>query len=86
MSAAILLLDETKGLLEFGTSRGFQSSTLRFTSLRIGQGMAGRAALQHQVIHIRDLRIDPQSLVMPRHWQRKALSVTSPLRSLPRDR
>jgi putative nucleotidyltransferase with HDIG domain len=62
-AAVILLLDETKGLLEFGTSRGFQSSTLRFTSLRIGQGMAGRAALQHQVIHIRDLRIDPQSLI-----------------------
>ena len=62
-AAVILLLDETKGLLEFGTSQGFQTSTLRYTSLRIGQGMAGRAAQQRQTIHIRDLRIDPQTLV-----------------------
>ena len=62
-AAVILLLDETKGQLEFGTSQGFQTSTLRFTSLRIGEGMAGRAAQQRQVIHIRDLRIDPQTLV-----------------------
>ncbi len=62
-AAVILLLDETKGLLEFGTSRGFQTSTLRYTSLRVGQGMAGRAAEQRQIVHIRDLRIDPQSLI-----------------------
>jgi len=62
-AAVILLLDETKQQLEFGISRGFQTSTLRFTSLRVGEGMAGRAAQQCQTVHIRDLRIDPQSLV-----------------------
>jgi len=62
-AAVILLLDETKEKLEFGTSRGFQTSTLRYTSLRIGEGMAGRAAQQHQIVHIRDLRIDPQTLI-----------------------
>ncbi|HXD12065.1 MAG TPA: HD domain-containing phosphohydrolase, partial [Anaerolineales bacterium] len=62
-AAVILLLDETKDLLEFGTSRGFQTLTLRFTSLRIGEGMAGRAAQQRQTIHVHDLRKDPQSLV-----------------------
>ncbi|HET7143451.1 MAG TPA: GAF domain-containing protein, partial [Anaerolineales bacterium] len=61
--AVILLLDETKQQLEFGASRGFQTSTLRFTSLRVGEGMAGQAAQQRQVVHVRDLRIDPQSLV-----------------------
>jgi putative nucleotidyltransferase with HDIG domain len=62
-AAVILLLDETKQQLEFGASRGFQTSTLRYTSLRIGEGMAGRAAQQQQIIHVRDLRIDPQTLV-----------------------
>ncbi|MBC7876126.1 MAG: GAF domain-containing protein [Anaerolineales bacterium] len=62
-AAAILLLDETKGQLEFGASRGFQTSTLRYTRLRVGEGMAGRAAQQHQTVHVRDLRIDPQSLI-----------------------
>ncbi len=61
-AAVILLLDETKGQLEFGARRGFQTSTLRFTSLRVGEGMAGRAAQQHQIVHISDLRSDPQTL------------------------
>ena len=62
-AAVILLLDETKEKLEFGTSHGFQTSTLRYTSLRIGEGMAGRAAQQHQIVQIRDLRVDPQTLI-----------------------
>lgn len=62
-AAVILLMDETKMQLEFGTSRGFQTSTLRYTSLRVGEGMAGRAAQQRQVVHVRDLRVDPQTLV-----------------------
>ena len=52
----------TKGQLEFGAHRGFQTSTLRFTSLRVGEGMAGRAAQQRQIVHISDLRSDPQTL------------------------
>ena len=62
-AAVILLLDETKGQLEFGASRGFQTSTLRYTSLRVGEGMAGRAAQQRQIVHVHDLRIDPQTLI-----------------------
>ncbi|MEP7136457.1 MAG: HD domain-containing phosphohydrolase [Chloroflexota bacterium] len=62
-AAVILLLDEAKGQLEFGASRGFQTSTLRYTSLRIGDGMAGRAAQQRQIVHVHDLRSDPQTLI-----------------------
>jgi putative nucleotidyltransferase with HDIG domain len=35
---------------------------LRFTRLRLGEGIAGRAAQQQQIINIRDLRTDPQTL------------------------
>lgn len=62
-AAVILLLDESKGVLDFGASRGFQTSALRYTSLKLGQGMAGRAAQQHQIIHIQDLKADPKALV-----------------------
>ncbi|HLF88956.1 MAG TPA: HD domain-containing phosphohydrolase [Anaerolineales bacterium] len=62
-AAVILLLDEAKQLLEFGASRGFQTSTLRYTSLRMGEGMAGQAALQSQIVQIRDLKSDPRTLV-----------------------
>jgi putative nucleotidyltransferase with HDIG domain len=62
-AAVILLLDETKGRLEFGASLGFQTSTLRYTSLRVGEGIAGAAAQKQEIIHVHDLRTDPKSLV-----------------------
>jgi HD-GYP domain-containing protein (c-di-GMP phosphodiesterase class II) len=62
-AAVILLMDESRQQLEFGASRGFKSPTLKYTRLRIGEGIAGRAAQQNQIIHIRDLSIDPQTLI-----------------------
>jgi GAF domain-containing protein len=61
-AAVFLLLDENKGQLEFAASLGFHTPTLRSTRLRLGEGIAGRAALQRKIIHIRDLRTDPQTL------------------------
>jgi len=62
-AAVILVLDESKQKLEFGANRGFQTSSLQYTSLRVGEGLAGRAVQQRQVIHVRDLRLDLQTLV-----------------------
>jgi putative nucleotidyltransferase with HDIG domain len=57
-----LLLDENTQQLEFGASLGFHTPTLRSTRLRLGEGIAGRAALQRKTIHIHDLHSDPQTL------------------------
>lgn len=62
-AVVILLLDETKQQLEYAASRGFNTPTLRFTRLRVGEGIAGRAAQQRRIISVRDLRTDPQTLV-----------------------
>jgi len=62
-AAVILLLDEAQQKLDFATSRGFRTSSLRFTSLRVGEGLAGRAVQQGHVIYVRDLRLDFQTLV-----------------------
>lgn len=62
-AAVILLLDGSKQRLEFAASRGFITSSLRFTSLRVGEGLAGRAVQERQVIRVRDLRLDLQTLV-----------------------
>lgn len=64
-AAAILLLNEAKGLLEFGASQGFQKSNLRYFSLKIGEGMAGRAAQQREILHVRNVPADPKELVQP---------------------
>ena len=62
-AAVILILDEIKQKLEFGANRGFQTSSLQYTSLRVGEGLAGRAVQQREIIHVRDLRLDLQTLV-----------------------
>jgi HD-GYP domain-containing protein (c-di-GMP phosphodiesterase class II) len=62
-AAVILLTNEKMGQLEYGAGRGFQTLTLRFTRLRIGEGIAGRAAQQHKIVHIPDLQTDPQTLI-----------------------
>jgi putative nucleotidyltransferase with HDIG domain len=62
-AVVILILDEAKQKLEFGTRRGFQTSSLQYTSLSVGEGLAGRALQKRRTIHIPDLRSDPQTLV-----------------------
>lgn len=62
-ASVILILDEAKQQLEFGTSRGFQSLSLQYKSLRVGEGMAGLAAQQKQIVHVHDIRANPQTLV-----------------------
>jgi putative nucleotidyltransferase with HDIG domain len=61
-ATAILLLDEEKQRLEFGACMGFQTPMLRYTSLQVGQGMAGQAALQRQIVSVHNLRTDPHTL------------------------
>lgn len=62
-AAVILLMDDASQELEFGASRGFHTPTFRFTRLRLGEGIAGRAAQQNKIVHIHDLQTDPQTLV-----------------------
>jgi HD-GYP domain-containing protein (c-di-GMP phosphodiesterase class II) len=60
-AAVFLLLDEQRQQLDFAASRGFRTRALRYTRLSMGQGLAGRAALEQTIIRL-DLRSDPQSL------------------------
>lgn len=62
-AAVILILDENKQQLEFGASRGFQSLSMHYKSLRVGQGMAGQSVQQKQIVHVRDISTNPQTLV-----------------------
>jgi putative nucleotidyltransferase with HDIG domain len=62
-AGVILLLNKARGQLEFGASRSFSGLPLRYTSLRMGEGMAGRAARERRILHIPDLRSDAHSLI-----------------------
>jgi PAS domain S-box-containing protein len=59
-AADVLLLKPHTQTLEFAAGRGFQSDEVQRSRLRMGEGIAGLAALEHRSISIPDLR-DPAS-------------------------
>ncbi|MBL6966569.1 MAG: GAF domain-containing protein, partial [Anaerolineales bacterium] len=52
----ILLYDPHLQTLEFAAGSGFHTPALQHTSLRLGEGFAGQAALERRIIHIDDIR------------------------------
>ncbi len=54
-AADVLLFNPNTNVLEFAAGRGFRSTAFDHTELRLGEGYAGRAALERHIIHIADL-------------------------------
>ncbi|MBI3359570.1 MAG: GAF domain-containing protein, partial [Chloroflexi bacterium] len=52
----ILLLNPHTHTLEYGAGRGFHTQALQHTRLRLGEGYAGRAALERRFVSVPDLR------------------------------
>lgn len=61
-AADVLIYNRVLSTLEFMAGRGFRTQALKFTNLRLGEGAAGRAALNRQIIHIPDLDREQESL------------------------
>jgi PAS domain S-box-containing protein len=54
-AAAVLQYNQDLQLLTFSQGRGFQTSALQNTNLRLGEGLAGEVALQRQPVFIPNL-------------------------------
>jgi putative nucleotidyltransferase with HDIG domain len=57
-AASVLLLNSRTNLLEFAAGKGFHSNILQHTRLKLGEGCAGRVALDRKMLNIPDLRKD----------------------------
>lgn len=55
-AAAVLLLNPKTMCLEYVAGRGFRTNGIERSRLRLGEGLAGRAALSRQVVALADLR------------------------------
>jgi HD-GYP domain-containing protein (c-di-GMP phosphodiesterase class II) len=55
-AASVLLLNPHTQTLEYAARRGFRTGALQHTTLRLGEGYAGRAALERRTIVVPDLR------------------------------
>jgi PAS domain S-box-containing protein len=54
-AANVLLLNSRSNLLEYAASRGFRTSALKHSHLRVGEGYAGTAALENRIVSIPNL-------------------------------
>ena len=61
-AAEILLMDPHTHKLEYTAKRGFQTSALEYTHLSLGDGYAGRAALERRIVRIDNLKLEKNSL------------------------
>jgi HD-GYP domain-containing protein (c-di-GMP phosphodiesterase class II) len=59
-AADVLLVNRHMPVLEYAAETGFRSSGIRRSVLRIGEGLAGIAALERKIISVPDLR-DPST-------------------------
>jgi response regulator RpfG family c-di-GMP phosphodiesterase len=55
-AASVLLLQPGSGKLEYVAGQGFYTRNIESTSLRIGDGNAGRAVMERRIVEIPDLR------------------------------
>jgi HD-GYP domain-containing protein (c-di-GMP phosphodiesterase class II) len=53
---AILLLNPNTHLLEFTAGKGFRSTSLQYTHLKLGEGCAGRVALERKLLNVPNLK------------------------------
>jgi GAF domain-containing protein len=61
-AACVLAFNPIGQTLEYISGRGFRTESLKNTSLKLGEGLAGKAALERSMVHIPDLISQPTSL------------------------
>jgi len=58
-AVSILLLNSKTNMLEFTAGKGFYSNSLQHTHLKLGEGSAGRVAMDRKMLNIPDLSQNP---------------------------
>jgi len=54
-AAAVLLFNPSLFMLEYAAGQGFYSTAIQQSRLRVGEGLAGKAALERHIVHSIDL-------------------------------
>jgi len=58
-AVAVLLQNPRSNMLEFTAGKGFRSPSLQYTHLRLGEGCAGRVAVERRMLNIANLKENP---------------------------
>jgi len=68
-AADILILNPNLQMLEFGAEHGFRAKAVRKGQIRLGDSYAGRAALERHLVHISNLRDEPEKGSLAARWK-----------------
>ncbi|MBK9602786.1 MAG: PAS domain S-box protein [Anaerolineales bacterium] len=63
-AADILILNPSLQMLEYGADSGFRNRVIQSTQVRLGEGYAGRVALERQFVRVRHLDEDSDHLLL----------------------
>jgi PAS domain S-box-containing protein len=63
-AADILILDTSSQILEFGAERGFRTDIIRNAQVRLGEGYAGRVAMERKLVQVKALDEDADILFL----------------------
>jgi HD-GYP domain-containing protein (c-di-GMP phosphodiesterase class II) len=61
-AAVILVYEPSMQILKYGAGQGLRTEALQYTALRVGEGYAGMAAMQKQIVRAPDLQNDQYDL------------------------
>jgi len=67
-AAGVLLLNKHTQILKYIVNRGFRSSALKYTQLKLGEGNAGRAALERRTVTIPNLKEKSEVFKVSKHF------------------
>ena len=67
-AADILLLNASLHTLEYAEGVGFRTKVIEQRSTRIGEGFAGKAALEREMVGIPDISASQETFVRQAHW------------------
>ena len=68
-AAAVLLFNPKMQLLTYFTAKGFRTTALRRTNLKLGEGNAGLAAFDRRIVTVSDLKKQPESFAKSKHFR-----------------
>ncbi|NJN65530.1 MAG: response regulator [Chloroflexaceae bacterium] len=64
-ASAVLLFNPDTHHLEHATSQGFRTTSIQQSCMRLGEGLAGRTAMEQGFVHIPDVRVAETECVRP---------------------
>jgi PAS domain S-box-containing protein/putative nucleotidyltransferase with HDIG domain len=68
-AAEIMILNSKSQMLEFCVEHGFRTKPVKKEQIRLGEGFAGRAALEHHLVQVSNLRDQPENALSTAHWK-----------------